>query len=293
MTSLATYVPQLTTSQKSVVDSNGGRALPGDELEYRIVVENTGNDSAVDVVLRDPLPAGVRFVPGSLRGAEAWTDAPGDDAAEYDDASRTLTVRIGSGATAIAGGLLAPGASSAIQFRVTLEPDALGAIDNQGTLTARGLLGAPSSEVPTDGDPNTPGASPTRIFVDACGTNQDCSGTTPICAEDVSPQRCVGCNSDRDCLGNPAGDACIIHGVERGSCARCTNLRECPDPGSSGGGSSSSSGMSEPTPDAGPGYDPFESVGGGGCRSSSGDPRGAWALIGVTVAALAVARRRR
>lgn len=40
---------------------------PGDKLDYRIVYTNTGNTTATDVVLKDTLPKGVSFVPGTVK----------------------------------------------------------------------------------------------------------------------------------------------------------------------------------------------------------------------------------
>ena len=52
---------------KLVQDLNGGAVLPGDILEYTIVLSNIGNDDAVNLVLTDPIPAGTTYVPGSLQ----------------------------------------------------------------------------------------------------------------------------------------------------------------------------------------------------------------------------------
>lgn len=41
---------------KSVTDLNGGSLIPGDTLEYELVIRNQGNDGALNVTLTDPLP---------------------------------------------------------------------------------------------------------------------------------------------------------------------------------------------------------------------------------------------
>ena len=68
---------------KTVRVTTGG-SVPGDSLEYTIVLTNIGNDGAVNVVLTDPIPAGAAYVPGSLRiaagaNAGALTDADAND----------------------------------------------------------------------------------------------------------------------------------------------------------------------------------------------------------------------
>ena len=52
---------------KRVQDLNGGAVLPGDILEYTILLTNIGNDGAVNLVLTDQIPAGTSYVLGSLR----------------------------------------------------------------------------------------------------------------------------------------------------------------------------------------------------------------------------------
>jgi hypothetical protein len=47
VTSISTFSPELTESTKTVEDLNGGALRPGDELEYTILVTNTGSDAAV------------------------------------------------------------------------------------------------------------------------------------------------------------------------------------------------------------------------------------------------------
>jgi uncharacterized repeat protein (TIGR01451 family) len=107
-------------STKSVTDLNGGQVEPGDELEYVISGVNRGQDDAVDVVVLDPVPAGTDFVPGSLRvGGAAQTDASGDDLAEFDAGAGQVAFRVGAGATAVAGGRLAPNEGYEVRYRVS------------------------------------------------------------------------------------------------------------------------------------------------------------------------------
>ena len=204
VTSVSDYRPDFTTSTKMVVDVNGGETLAGDELEYTIHVVNTGDDTAVDVVLSDPLPAGVTFVPGSLEVSTgpnmgAKTDAKDDDQGEYDSDANVITFRLGMNADDVDGGIIPIDESTDVKFRVTIDQDATGTISNQATINAAGEMGAPSVPTPTDGDAGQ-GSLPTDIDVDACETAEQC--VTPglgVCDTDQQPSVCVGCLADDQC----------------------------------------------------------------------------------------------
>jgi uncharacterized repeat protein (TIGR01451 family)/MYXO-CTERM domain-containing protein len=212
VTSIATFAPNFSTSNKNVTDVNGGSILPGDELEYVVTASNSGNDASVNTVVTDPLPAGVTYKPGSLQvstGANLGpkTDAKDGDQGEYDAATRTITVRVGTGATGAAGGNIAVGDSSEVRFRVTVDANATGNILNQAVVNGGGAQGAPQSNFPTDGNGNAPGAPPTAIVVDKCGSNADCAAPTGVCATALSPKMCVGCAADSDCK-DPTAPQC-------------------------------------------------------------------------------------
>jgi uncharacterized repeat protein (TIGR01451 family)/MYXO-CTERM domain-containing protein len=224
ITSIADFRPDFTTSVKSAVDVNGGAVLVGDEIEYTIAVENTGNDTAIEVVLADPLPVGVTYVPGTLEisagpNAGAMTDDPGDDQGEYDMNANTLVVRLGMNADDLLGGTLAVGESTEVKFRVTIDADNPGQIDNQATIDAAGMLGAMQTTTPT-GDGNFPGV-PTSLLVDACATDADCTDPgLPRCDEAAEPNACVECLGDSDCTAGWTCDpeahtcACTPDGAE-------------------------------------------------------------------------------
>jgi uncharacterized repeat protein (TIGR01451 family) len=107
------YAPNITTTP-SVTDLNGGDLVPGDVLEYRIVVRNQGNDTADGVVLSDAVPNYTSYVPGSLTVADApVTDATGDDAGSYAAGAAGWTL----GTIPIAG-------TTWVTFRVTVQPGA-------------------------------------------------------------------------------------------------------------------------------------------------------------------------
>src|SRR6266540_2874872 len=167
-TSIATYQPEFGTAVKSYADLNGGLAVPGDILEYTVVATNTGNDTAVDVVMTDAFSAGITYLPGTIQittGANSSppgkTDQAGDDQAEYDVATRTITVRLGTGANATEGGTIAVGESSTIKFQVRIDATASATISNQALITARGVRGNPATVYPTgNGTPGNPTTTP-------------------------------------------------------------------------------------------------------------------------------------
>ena len=219
ITSISTYKPNFATSTKTVTDLNGGGLLPGDVLEYVINVVNTGNDMAVNLELLDPLPVGITYVPGTLEivsGANAGvkTDATDTDQGEYLAASRTVSFRLGAGADGTMGGSLPIGESTSVKFRVTVDAGASGTIENQADISAEGDQGSPQETTPTDGNGGGPGAPPTPVVIDACGTNADCTNPAlPVCNTTPNPNVCVQCLASTDCSGNTpvcnASNTCI------------------------------------------------------------------------------------
>ena len=172
VTSITTYRPSFTASTMAVNNLNGGAPLPGNTLQYTVNVSNTGNEDATQLVMTDPLPAGVSYVPGSLAiasgdNAGPKTDAAGDDQAEYSAATRKITVRLGAGATAAAGGTLATSGATTITFNVTVDALCSGDLDiaNQATLTTVGASSHETVTAVTDGDMTTGGAQPTMASV--------------------------------------------------------------------------------------------------------------------------------
>jgi uncharacterized repeat protein (TIGR01451 family)/MYXO-CTERM domain-containing protein len=212
ITSISTLKPNFQTSTKRVADVNAGGIRPGDELEYTIDLANKGSDDSAQTLVRDALPKGVTFVPGSIEivtgpNKGKLSDAAGDDAGEYDAATRTITVRIGTGATASAGGTLAINEAAQLKFRVKIDADTRGLISNQGIVVAAGKKGAASENTPTDGDGVQPGSQPTDITVNVCDVDTDCKPPTPFCDISSEPQICVACVTSIDCM-DPAAPDC-------------------------------------------------------------------------------------
>ena len=209
VTSISTFKPDFTTSGKTFVDVNGGSLRPGDILEYTVTITNTGNDASSNTVMTDALPAGVTYVPGSLSvtGTGALTDATDTDTGEFLSGTKTLRVRVGTGATGAVGGSLAINATATVKFRVTIDANAAGSIFNQAVVNAGGLQGAPADDYPTDGNGNGAGVPPTEAVVDKCSTNADCAAPTPVCDTAPNPNVCVGCLVNADCT-NPTAPQC-------------------------------------------------------------------------------------
>jgi uncharacterized repeat protein (TIGR01451 family) len=91
-------------------------ADPGDTLTYTVTITNNGAGDALNVVLRDPIPANTTYVAASItQDAAARTDVldmPGDNA-DYDDSNANeVTVFIGT--------LASGGGSTVIEFQVTV-----------------------------------------------------------------------------------------------------------------------------------------------------------------------------
>ncbi len=209
VTSISTFKPDFTTSGKTFIDLNGGALLPGDKIEYSVTVTNTGNDASANTVLTDVLPAGITYVPGSIKvGNAAFTDATDTDVAEYVSGSRTLRVRLGTNANGTTGGALAIGQTVVVKFQVTIDATTSGSILNQAVVTAGGALGAPSDQYPTDGNGDGVGSPPTDTPIDECGAATDCSAAKPVCDTAATPNVCVECVASSDCK-NPTKPECL------------------------------------------------------------------------------------
>ena len=119
----------LLVATKTGVDLNGGTLNPGDTIEYTITIQNNGDDIATDVVMVDPVPSQLTYTPGTIivsagANAGAKTDAAGDDQARF--ATGSVTVNLGTGATAVAGGQMLPAASTQVKFRATVNSNIAG-----------------------------------------------------------------------------------------------------------------------------------------------------------------------
>jgi uncharacterized repeat protein (TIGR01451 family) len=122
------YEPDMKLANQ-VVDINGGTLDPGDIIEYTLTLKNIGSDIANNTIFEDTLGFNINYVPGSMRivtgpNAGVLTEATGDDQGEYNATSRSIKVRIGTGANATTGGNMVNTPtgvdSTVVRFRATV-----------------------------------------------------------------------------------------------------------------------------------------------------------------------------
>lgn len=115
---------------KFVKDENFNKVAEANEvLTYKLRGRNIGVGNANYCVVTDTLPAGITYVPGTLKviscsgfaGNSYLTDAAGDDQADYTG-GKIITFRVGTGATATQGGVLAQNEEFEIEFKATVNP---------------------------------------------------------------------------------------------------------------------------------------------------------------------------
>jgi uncharacterized repeat protein (TIGR01451 family) len=155
---------------KTVADLNGGNVNPGDILEYTVNISNTGNDGASNNVLRDNIPSNTTYVAGSMQitaGANAGvkTDAAGDDQAEFD--GTRVVIRLGTGATSSGGGVINPGESTTVKFRVQVNAATAGGtvVANQAVVNYNASTLGDAFTSNSDGDPGVAGTQTTDVTV--------------------------------------------------------------------------------------------------------------------------------
>ena len=144
---------------KLVKDANNNKiAEAGEVLTYTLKGRNAGVGNANNSIITDTLPVTMTYVPGSMRvitcaglsAGASLTDYAGDDQGEYIANDRVVICRIGTGANAINGGILAPDESFEIEFQVTVNTPANGgdvpAIINVARVTAFSDAGQKSTD---------------------------------------------------------------------------------------------------------------------------------------------------
>jgi fimbrial isopeptide formation D2 family protein len=227
VTSLTNKAPDFPDFEKTATDVNGGALLPGDIVEYVLTAKNTGNDPSVKSLLTDKLDAGLDFVPGSIEivsgpNAGVKTDAKDSDQAEWDATTKTISVRLGTGADGTNGGTVEIGTTVSVKFKAKVVAQS-GSIPNQGQITGAGESGGPEKHWLSDGDPLTPGFQPTTVTIQECNTDADCPQDKPYC--DTQTKTCQPCADDSQC-SDPTKPAC----QDDGTCGECskTNTSKCP-----------------------------------------------------------------
>ncbi len=139
-------------------------ATAGDTLLYTLVYANRGDAPAPAASLADPLPAGVRYVPGSLRwNGAALTDEGDADAGSVTRAADGIeTVRVTLGD-------LLPAAAGTVTLRAVVGADAGASLTNVATL--RYALGTGAGDTVAVASPaigttvSTPSLSITKSLV--------------------------------------------------------------------------------------------------------------------------------
>jgi uncharacterized repeat protein (TIGR01451 family)/fimbrial isopeptide formation D2 family protein len=141
--------------------------MAGDTLRYTITVKNVGNENAVNVVLKDQIPANTTYVAGSttLNGSRVADPAVGtsplQDGLPVNAPEDTTAGAMRADATATTSNV------ATVTFDVVIDSDVVdGAIiANQGFVHADGAGSGPAPEEPSD-DPATPVLNdPTRNVV--------------------------------------------------------------------------------------------------------------------------------
>jgi len=168
------YAPVMegNSFQKSVIDINGGAAQPGDVLEYTVRMQNTGQDNAINCVLRDTLAANLTYVPGSFSvvngpNVGVKTDNAGDD--QFEVVNGILVARLGTGATALFGGTMSVGAQTTVRFRASITAPAPNGsnVANQAGLAFNAAQLGTAFNTRSDADTIAAGFQPTSTTVTA------------------------------------------------------------------------------------------------------------------------------
>lgn len=144
--------PCLTATKSASVVSGagaGGAAQVGSVLDYVVSVANEGGATANSVAVTDLIPAGMTYVPGSMRqvdGAAAgpFTDASDGDGGTYNASSGTVTLRPGRTGTGSWGSLL-PDEHVRVAFSAQVTDPARTSVANTAQVAyADGLGGTPT-----------------------------------------------------------------------------------------------------------------------------------------------------
>lgn len=115
-------VTKLMTVLADGINSTDPKAIPGATLRYCLQIANSGTAAAGNVTATDALPANVSYLPGTLASGADCTATPtpeDDDATGADETDPTGAGIVGSTIT-VTRPSLAPGASMAVSFQVTV-----------------------------------------------------------------------------------------------------------------------------------------------------------------------------
>jgi uncharacterized repeat protein (TIGR01451 family) len=114
---------------KFVKDANFNNIAEANEvLTYTLKGKNIGSGNAKNCIVIDSLPENVTYIPGTMKvinytgrsAGDFFTDNCGDDEGDFFISSSVIACRVGNGANGTTGGILAPGESFEIEFKVTV-----------------------------------------------------------------------------------------------------------------------------------------------------------------------------
>lgn len=105
--------------------ASSGSAFPGDTLEYRMTITNSGSAPASSLSIDNSLPQNTTCLPGSLWiGTSANGDGAPCEVAQCGwvrESAGSIVARLGQGATDTSGGTLLPGRTLHVYFRVQVQ----------------------------------------------------------------------------------------------------------------------------------------------------------------------------
>ena len=110
-------------------DNHNNKAEIGEILTYTLKGKNAGPGNANRTLITDTLPGTVTYLPNSLKVVSSpgiipgfKSDAAGDDVAEYiaNGTTHVVQFRVGTGASAGTGGILAASDTYEVEFKVTV-----------------------------------------------------------------------------------------------------------------------------------------------------------------------------
>jgi len=196
------YEPDLRSAVrvKNITNPGSTTAEKGDILEYTVNGLNIGSDPSVNTFVTDTIEGNAQYIPGSIiitygPNAGAKSDAANDDQAEYVASTKTVKVRIGTGANGTKGGIVnnSPVGTDSTQFKfrvqatsdcVYLACDAI--IDNSAYIIGTGNVSGNTFDnasnpgvFDTFGCP-LPGTTKTAINTTGCSA-PSATANSPIC----------------------------------------------------------------------------------------------------------------
>ncbi|WP_162393758.1 DUF11 domain-containing protein [Deinococcus kurensis] len=122
-------------SVTKVAGTTGDRVQPGDTLEYRVVIRNSGTLPAGGVTFTDALPAGTTYVPGSARVNGASTTVTNGASTNLGGAAYPFAQPVG----------ICSGPTTACTTQVLKIDSTPAALDNEAVVTFRVTVNAPAS----------------------------------------------------------------------------------------------------------------------------------------------------